>query len=102
MDIYLEVSDEEMRRERDKARALRKSDWWKNRIAQGVCHYCGARVRPADLSLDHIVPLVRGGKSTRGNCVPCCKECNNRKKDLLPIEWQEYLARLQQNKDTDR
>jgi hypothetical protein len=23
--------------------------------------------------------------------VPCCKECNNRKKYLLPMEWEEYL-----------
>lgn len=101
MDFFLEVSDEDIRRERDKARALRTSNWWKNRIAQGVCHYCGARVRPADLCLDHIVPLARGGKSTRGNCVPACKECNNRKKDLLPMEWDEYLTRLQKKTDTD-
>ncbi|MDO3377592.1 HNH endonuclease [Geoalkalibacter halelectricus] len=101
MDFFIEVSDEEIRRERAKARDLRKSNWWKNRIAQGTCHYCGARVRPADLSLDHIVPLARGGKSTRGNCVPSCKECNNRKRDLLPMEWEEYLARLHKP-DEDR
>ncbi len=49
---------------------------------------------PKELTLDHIVPVIRGGKSTRGNCVPSCKECNNRKKHLLPIEWEEYLDRL--------
>lgn len=96
MDFFLEVSEEDIRRERDKARELRKSNWWKNRVAQGLCHYCGARVRPAELSLDHIVPLARGGKSSRGNCVPACKSCNNRKKDLLPMEWEEYLARLRE------
>jgi 5-methylcytosine-specific restriction endonuclease McrA len=37
---------------------------------------------------------VRGGKSTRGNVVPACKECNNRKKYLLPVEWEEYLETL--------
>jgi len=95
VDFGLPVSDEQLRRERDKARELRKSQWWRNRIARGECHYCGAKVAPAALTLDHIVPLVRGGHSTRGNCVPACKECNNRKKDLLPVEWEEYLARLQ-------
>ncbi|MBW1865498.1 MAG: HNH endonuclease, partial [Deltaproteobacteria bacterium] len=30
----------------------------------------------------------RGGKTTRGNVVPCCKECNNKKKQLLPLEWE--------------
>lgn len=101
MDVFFDVSDEEIRRERDKARELRKSNWWKNRIAQGLCHYCGTRVRPAELSLDHLLPLARGGKSSRGNCVPACKECNNRKKDLLPIEWEDYLARLREKSPSD-
>jgi 5-methylcytosine-specific restriction endonuclease McrA len=41
--------------------------------------------------MDHIVPISRGGKSTKGNVVPCCKSCNTAKKQLLPIEWEEYL-----------
>jgi len=44
--------------------------------------------------MDHIVPVTRGGKASRNNVVPCCKECNSRKKYLLPMEWQEYLDRL--------
>jgi len=88
------VDEETLRRERAKARELRQSQWWKNRIATGICHYCGARVAPQELTLDHVVPLVRGGQSTRGNCVPACKECNSRKQSLLPVEWAEYLQRL--------
>jgi len=41
--------------------------------------------------MDHVVPIVRGGKSTKSNVVPCCKDCNNKKQYLLPIEWREYL-----------
>jgi 5-methylcytosine-specific restriction endonuclease McrA len=96
VDLFFEPSEEQVRREREKARELRKSQWWKNRIAQGACHYCGAEMAPKELTLDHIVPIIRGGKSTRGNCVPSCKECNNRKKHLLPIEWEEYLQRLKE------
>ncbi len=95
MSFYFEVSEEQARRERNKARELRQSPWWKNRIAQGQCHYCGTRVAPKELTLDHIVPVTRGGKSSKGNCVPACKECNNQKKYLLPIEWEAYLERLQ-------
>lgn len=94
MDIFFEVDEEALRRERDKARELRRSQWWKNRIGQGVCHYCGERVPPKELTLDHIVPIIRGGKSTKGNCVPSCKACNSKKQSLLPIEWEEYLERL--------
>jgi 5-methylcytosine-specific restriction protein A len=92
---WIDISAEELRRERDKARDLRRSQWWRNRIASGLCHYCGRRVPPGELTLDHIVPLVRGGRSTRGNCVPACKTCNSAKQDLLPTEWEAYLARLQ-------
>ncbi|MEZ4484437.1 MAG: HNH endonuclease signature motif containing protein [Syntrophotaleaceae bacterium] len=98
MDYFPEISEQQLRQERDKARELRRSQWWQNRIAAGVCHYCGCKVAPKALTLDHVVPLVRGGRSTRGNCVPCCKECNNQKKHLLPVEWQEHLERLGKEK----
>lgn len=94
MSIYCDIPEEQLRRERQKARELRRSQWWRNRIAAGLCHYCGKQFAPAGLTLDHVVPLVRGGRSTRGNCVPSCKECNTRKRDLLPTEWQEYLDKL--------
>lgn len=44
--------------------------------------------------MDHVVSLGRGGTSRKGNIVPACKECNNKKKYLLPVEWQEYLKAL--------
>jgi len=47
--------------------------------------------------MDHIVPMSRGGKSTRGNVVPACKACNNKKKYMLPIEWEEYLETLKEH-----
>jgi len=97
MDFGMEVSEESIRRERERARELRKQNWWKNKIAQGVCHYCGKNFLPKELTLDHIVPVGRGGRSTKGNCVPACKECNNQKKHLLPIEWEGYLKRLKKS-----
>lgn len=91
----IDVDEEQIRKERGKARELRKQNWWKNRIAKGVCRYCGKSVSPKELTLDHIVPVARGGRTTKGNCVPACKDCNNQKKNLLPMEWDEYLQRLE-------
>jgi 5-methylcytosine-specific restriction endonuclease McrA len=96
MDFLFDSDDRRIRQEREKARTLRKQSWWQNKIAKGVCHYCGAAVPPKELTLDHIVPLARGGRSTKGNCVPACKECNNRKKNLLPLEWEDYLRHLKE------
>lgn len=41
--------------------------------------------------MDHIIPLARGGKTTKGNVVPACKSCNTKKKQLLPMEWEAYV-----------
>ena len=95
MDWGIDVDEEQIRKERQKARELRKQNWWKNRIAKGVCHYCGKSVPQKELTLDHVVPVARGGRTTKGNCVPACKDCNNQKKNLLPIEWEDYLQRLE-------
>lgn len=90
--FIIEISEQDIKREKEKARELRRSRWWQNRLAKGVCHWCGGTFPPDELTMDHIVPVTRGGKSTRGNVVPACKECNNRKKYLLPVEWEEYIA----------
>ena len=93
-DYYAPVEPELLRRERAKARELRASGWWTRRISTGLCYYCRRDVGVKALTMDHLVPLGRGGRSVRGNVVPACKECNDRKKALLPIEWREYLDAL--------
>ena len=88
------VGEQHIRREKEKARRLRQSAWWTRKIGAGLCYYCGRKVGRTELTMDHVVPLSRGGRSTKGNLVPACKDCNNRKKYLLPIEWKEYLESL--------
>jgi len=87
------ISEEEIRRERAKARDLRKTRWWQRKTASGTCYYCRMAVGFQELTMDHLVPLGRGGRSTRDNLVPCCKVCNNKKKNMLPIEWEAYINR---------
>ena len=94
-----DLDEAELRRQRQKARELRLSQWWKRRIARGVCHWCGRATAPADLTMDHVVPLARGGRSVKGNVVPACKTCNNKKKQLLPMEWEQYLASARADAD---
>jgi 5-methylcytosine-specific restriction endonuclease McrA len=88
------VTEEVIKKEKAKARKLKKSQWWKRRCADGTCYFCKKKVSPKKLTLDHIVPLIRGGKSTKGNVVPACKDCNNKKRYLLPFEWDEYMESL--------
>lgn len=86
-----------LRTERAKARELRKSRWWQRKTASGLCHYCGKKFNYKQLTMDHLVPLARGGMSTKDNLVPACKDCNTRKKAMLPLEWEEYWDDLKKN-----
>ena len=83
------VDDSFIRAERQKARALRNTRWWQQKTSSGTCHYCGRKVGIKNLTMDHVIPLSRGGRSTKGNLVPCCKQCNTAKQSDLPTELEE-------------
>jgi len=55
-----------------------------------TCQYCGAL---KELTIDHVTPVSRGGKSKFENCVTACKGCNNKKSDKLPSEIRMYLKK---------
>jgi 5-methylcytosine-specific restriction endonuclease McrA len=84
--IEIEKDQKAVLHEKEKAKKLKKSWWWKNRISTGICHYCNEKFTPNDLTMDHVVPLSRGGKSTKNNAVPSCKPCNSKKKYYTPVE----------------
>lgn len=84
--IDIQKDAEHIAREKKKVTELKKTAWWKNEIQKGICHYCKQRFPSCELTMDHIVPLSRGGKTTKGNVAPCCKNCNNKKKYLTPAE----------------
>ncbi|MGL1932998.1 MAG: HNH endonuclease [Desulfotalea sp.] len=88
------VDDATIRRERGKARDLRKSRWWQQKTSSGKCYYCGKKVAYKDVTMDHILPIARGGQSSKDNLVPACKDCNNTKKSMMPLEWDEYLQKI--------
>ena len=50
------------------------------------CQYCGRRGTAFDLTLDHILPKSRGGRTLAENLVTACRVCNNRKGDRTPEE----------------
>ena len=50
------------------------------------CQYCGKRLPTSQLSIDHVHPKSRGGKSTWTNVVAACTPCNTRKGGRLPNE----------------
>lgn len=83
---YAFADDEHVRRERAKVREAKKSRWWQQKTSSGKCHYCGGVFKFKDLTMDHVVPLARGGTTSPGNVVPSCKACNKGKGVDTPVD----------------
>lgn len=62
---------------------ISKKDYKK--LNTSCCFFCGAKI---ELSLDHIIPLNRGGTHGIGNLQILCISCNCSKQDMLFSEWR--------------
>jgi 5-methylcytosine-specific restriction endonuclease McrA len=72
---------------------VHRSEVW--RVTDGRCCYCGEQTQPFNtFSIDHFVPLARGGTHQLPNLLPCCVRCNGAKRDRTPEEWLEVRDRL--------
>jgi 5-methylcytosine-specific restriction protein A len=86
LNSYVFADEEHVRRERAKVREAKKSRWWQRKTASGICHYCGLKFPFKALTLDHVVPLARGGTTSPGNVVPACRTCNQAKGPETPVD----------------
>jgi 5-methylcytosine-specific restriction endonuclease McrA len=57
------------------------------------CQYCGTRGGTFDLTIDHILPVSRGGSTSPDNLVSACFACNQRKGDRTPEEARMPLLK---------
>jgi len=53
----------------------------------GSCVYCGDI---SSLTVDHLVPISRGGTSALSNLARACWTCNKQKLDFTPEEWRDW------------
>ena len=53
---------------------------------KNTCVYCGAT---EDLTLDHVVPLARGGAHSEENLAVACRACNSSKNATPLAEWHQ-------------
>lgn len=62
------------------------------RLRQGPCFYCGSK--KAMITIDHVIPLARGGSHSIGNLVGACKSCNSSKGAKTITEWKKVRRSL--------
>lgn len=56
------------------------------------CAYCQRFISGDMMTVDHVIPTLRGGPDTLDNTVISCRECNARKGDMNLIEYRHWLA----------
>jgi 5-methylcytosine-specific restriction endonuclease McrA len=79
------------RRSNSGIRDLTPAQWKDIKAAyKFCCAYCGEKRER--LTMDHVVPLVKGGAHTAANIVPACARCNSKKKEFDPPTHQPMLV----------
>lgn len=60
---------------------------WRSDIIRywnSLCSYCGS---DKNITLDHVIPLAKGGTNLTNNLICCCKSCNRSKAHTEISEW---------------
>jgi 5-methylcytosine-specific restriction endonuclease McrA len=60
---------------------------------KNTCQYCGHQFGKTHLTLDHVIPIVQGGKKCWENIVTACKPCNQKKGGRTPTQAGLHLIR---------
>lgn len=76
---FTPASESHQKIEKAKAREMRQSNWWKQQLGKCICYHCEQKFKAEELTMDHLIPIARGGKTDKKNCVPSCKDCNTKK-----------------------
>ena len=102
-DDYVEIVRDErhIKRERAKARELKNTPYFQELLRKGICRYSGKKFPREELTIDHIVPVARGGRSTRGNMAVCCLDCNQKKRCLTPAEMILFAENARQSESEE-
>lgn len=52
-----------------------------------ICFWCRRKIAKDQRTVDHFMPLAKGGAHAASNLVAACKTCNSYKRDLIPDEF---------------
>jgi 5-methylcytosine-specific restriction endonuclease McrA len=81
---------------------LTRQEWeFVVRSHEFICHICGDKVslelcRPETLSLDHLVPMSRGGANAKTNVAPAHRRCNQNRTNMTLGEFDSWLEKVSQ------
>lgn len=62
--------------------------------ADGYCQLCGRKITISNFTVDHIVPLGRGGNNDMSNVQAVCKVCNQFKANIFPEQFIDRITEI--------
>ncbi len=74
--------------------AFTKDQWLELRNRSPMCPMCGKFVECINLTLDHLIPITRGGTNDISNIQTLCRSCNSKKNVRLPPNHLEIRATI--------
>ena len=76
-------------------RALGKidADYLKKLLEGKICYYCGCEIK-GKKTIDHKIPVAKGGTNDNENLVLSCVHCNTQKNNKTEEEYREWLKSL--------
>lgn len=60
---------------------------------ESKCHYCHKKLVASEITMDHFIPLSKGGHHIAENIVAACRSCNSSKGSKVPTKYQEFQIR---------
>lgn len=72
---------------------LTKHEWFNLMVQyEWRCFYCSRVLTDKTRTVDHIIPISRGGRHHMANLIPCCRDCNRKKNARIYPVWCGIMA----------
>lgn len=68
----------------------------------GKCYLCGKELLYSEMTLDHVMPLAKGGADCMENLRCCCVNCNRWKADSYSGDFEEKISNIYMHQMNDK
>lgn len=60
----------------------------------GKCAMCGQKIQYINATVDHVIPISKGGKNSVDNMEVMCYVCNQMKRDQFKDDFLEHIRKI--------